>query len=349
MREINIQQPVEQQPQQQQQQQQPSLVRLLSRNKSKTGVTNSRGPPLLNKESEDGGDDIDNDRRLQTKVLPEESLQPLGFEDENRFEVGKWEEKKIVSRDGEMELHAEVFFASIDQRSDKAAGGGACSVLATTIAHWLHDNPKSMPLRCQLDELVHEGSSEWRRLCENENHREKFSDQHFDLETVLEARVRPLGVVTGKSYIGFFSLGDAVTSSEFLQGAMSFDSVWSEIVSSGEGTEERVYIASWNDHFFVMKVERDVIHLIDTLGERLFEGCNQAYILKFGEESAVHRRGAPADCEKIKGKDCCKEYIKGFLAAVPLRELQHDIDRGVVEEALMHRRLQIEFHHTTSL
>lgn len=350
MKGISMQQPVEHA----KQQHNPSLRRLLSRNKSKTG------PPLLNKESEDGGDDIDNDRRHQLCIqMPKQmKVLPLRFEDQNPFEVGKWEKKKIVSRDGEMELMAKVFFASIDQRSDKAAGGGACSVLATIVAHWLRDNPKTLPLRCQLDELVHEGSSAWRKLCENELHREKFADQHFDLETVLESKVRPLEVVTEKSYIGFFSLEDAVRSSESLQEATSFDSIWNEIVSHEE-TEERVYIASWNDHFFVLKVEKDTIYLIDTLGERLFEGCNQAYILKFDGESAVQRTAKTKEtneCGEIEqnekhnivtlGMDSCKEYLKGFLAAVPLRELKDDIERGLIEEAPLHRRLQIEFHYT---
>lgn len=270
----------------------------------------------------------------QSKRVPEESLQ--------------FEKQKIVSRDGELELVTDVFFASIDQRSDRAAGGGACTVLATVIAHWLHDNPKVLPLQGQLDELVHIGSSEWRKLCENEHHKKRFSDQHFDLETVLEAKVRPLAVDVDKSYIGFFGLDSAVRSPEFLRGAMTFDNVWTE-VARVDSDEERVYIASWNDHFFVVKVERDSIYLIDTLGERLFEGCNRAYVLRFDKESSVYRRRKFASGAVFGGTDSCREYIKGFLAAVPLRELQQEMEGERVEEARLHRKLQIEFHYTRSL
>ncbi|KAF5936289.1 hypothetical protein HYC85_027418 [Camellia sinensis] len=41
--------------------------------------------------------------------------------------IGHWEEKKLVSRDGQAKLKANVFFASFDQRSDKAAGESACA------------------------------------------------------------------------------------------------------------------------------------------------------------------------------------------------------------------------------
>ena len=174
-----------------------------------------------------------------------------------------------MSRDGSLELVTEIFLASIDQRSEKASGGGACTVLAAVIADWLHQNPGILPFRCQLDKLIRDGSLEWRNLCKEEANREKFSDQHFDLDTVLQAQVRPLKVVQKKSYIGFFELENIPNQFEFLHSAMSFDSIWEELQSRESRMAEEIYIVCWNDHFFVLKIEADAIYIIDTLGERL--------------------------------------------------------------------------------
>ncbi|CAL9114379.1 unnamed protein product [Musa acuminata var. zebrina] len=354
---------------------QPSLVRLLS-NKTRLNfkaTKHPKGEPLLNKSCSDvGGDDIDLERHQQSStesalLQREEKPRDRGFEDEGTFEVGVWERRRLSSRDEGMELVADVFLASIDQRSEKAAGESACTVLAVVIADWLHHNPKALPLRCQFDELIHQGSLEWRKLCADEAHKEKFSDQHFDLDTVLEAKVRPLTENKTMSYVGFFGLDDMPDSLQFLQGTMSFDNIWDELLRSSP-SEERIYIASWNDHFFVLRIEGDAIYLVDTFGERLFEGCNQAYILKFDSKSMIYKRsveagdsdecrqdvrqggGAYTDGEAVcEGVICCREYIKGFLAALPLRELQQDVNRGVMEEAVLHRHLQIEFHYVAPL
>ncbi|PWA38864.1 EEIG1/EHBP1 N-terminal domain-containing protein [Artemisia annua] len=45
------------------------------------------------------------------------------------------------------------------------------------------------------------------------------------------------------------------------------------------------------------------------------------------------------------GKECCKEYIKNFLAAIPIRELEVDIRKGLISPTTIHQRLQIEFHY----
>jgi hypothetical protein len=147
-----------------------------------------------------------------------------------------------------------------------------------------------------------------------------------------------------------------------------------------------VYIVSWNDHFFVLNVEQDAYYIIDTLGERLYEGCNQAHVLKFDKDTTIwklpmetkeldektagnkvqpsstkektraERRSpsSPNECEKTpmeeeivcKGKESCKEYIKSFLAAIPIRELRADIKKGLMASTPLHHRLQIEFHYT---
>eukprot|EP00249_Psilotum_nudum_P024783 c29292_g1_i1 orf=850-3129(+) len=409
---------------------QPTMRSLLSWRKRKLSFRSprARGQPLLNKAyGEDGGDDIDYDRRqsgspiellhtLQRENVDNPLSPPvagyLDFGDEH-FSVGSWEKRELVSRDGQMKLSANAFFASIDQRSERAAGGSACTALVAVIADWLHQNPTRMPIRAEFDTLIREGSAEWRKLCEIEAYKDRFPDQHFDLDTVLQAELRPLVVDPERSFIGFFQPEGLVDSCDFLQGAMSFENIWDEIweevvnVMPKENFEPAVYIVSWNDHFFVLKVEYDAYYLIDTLGERLFEGCNQAYILQFdedailchipkvqvanGEKSVVsgslvgtvdlpsgsscqqadsahehtkpeeinlqqeqnvkdgekNNTDSPVENAVYKGKEACRQFVKGFFAALPLRELQTDIKRGLMGKVPLHRHLQIEFHYTS--
>ncbi|XP_065869983.1 uncharacterized protein [Euphorbia lathyris] len=334
--------------------------------------------PLLKKDyGETGGDDIDFDRRQLSSSDESTSgwskaeegsttsrSSSSEFGDDN-FLVGSWERKEIISRDGNMELHAQVFFASIDQRSERAAGESACTVLADVIANWLQSHQYELPIKSELDDLITDGSLEWRKLCENEKYRQQFPDKHFDLETVLQAEIRPLSVVTKKSFIGFFQPEGLEEDFDFLQGAKSFDSIWDEISKIGSdlssNSEPLVYIVSWNDHFFVLRVEADAYYIIDTLGERLYKGCKQAYILKFDKDTSISRLPAESKAQPskrkssgkqvrvnedvCKGKESCKEFIKSFLAAIPVREMQADIKRGSMAEPI-HHRLQIEFHYT---
>ncbi|KAK4432643.1 hypothetical protein Salat_1026500 [Sesamum alatum] len=375
----------------------------------------AKGEPLLKKAyAEEGGDDIDFDRR---QLSSDESVS-FGWqktdEDSNpnhpsvsefgddSFAVGTWEQKEITSRDGHMKIQTQVFFASIDQRSERAAGESACTALVAVIADWLQNNDNLMPIKSQFDSLIRDGSLEWRNLCENETYRERFPDKHFDLETVLQAKIRDLCVVPEKSFIGFFHPdGMEEGNFEFLQGAMSFDNIWDEITCSeisSNGTPP-IFIVSWNDHFFILKVETDAYYIIDTLGERLHEGCNQAYILKFDKNTTIRklpgdgqsseekpvveqaaaaaavesqnsspqpinsshnskegtlvRRGSEEPMKNkqeeevvCQGKESCKEYIKSFLAAIPIRELQADMKKGLTMSTPLHHRLQIEFHFT---
>uniref|UniRef100_A0A5B6ZE64 C2 NT-type domain-containing protein n=1 Tax=Davidia involucrata TaxID=16924 RepID=A0A5B6ZE64_DAVIN len=360
----------------------------------------AKGEPLLKKDyGEEGGDDIDFDRR-QLSSSDESTLgRCKGEEDsttcrssvsefgDDSFAVGSWEKKEVISRDGNMKLQTEVFFASIDQRNEQAAGESACTALVAVIADWFQFNRDEMPIKSQLDSLIQEGSLEWRNLCENEAYRERFPDKHFDLETVLQAKIRPLCVVPERSFIGFFHPEGLEEEGvfDFLHCAMSFDNIWDEISHFGADNptngDPLVYIVSWNDHFFVLKVEQDAYYIIDTLGERLYEGCNQAYVLKFDKDTTIRRlpNEKPA-CEKVqpgnsketsegteiiisnepgnsegeelvvcRGKESCKEYIKSFLAAIPIRELQVDLKKGLMASTPLHHRLQIEFHYTQFL
>lgn len=331
----------------------------------------AKGEPLLKKgNGEEGGDDIDHDRRLLSssdeslsggmrKINDDGTLTSSSQSDfgDDNFAVGSWESKEVVSRDGHMKLSTQVFFASIDQRSERAAGESACTALVAVIADWFQSNHDIMPIKSQFDSLIREGSLEWRNLCKNETYRERFPDKHFDLETVLQAKIRPLSVAGGKSFIGFFHPEGMEDNSgfDFLHGAMSFDGIWDEISGAVDGSPQ-LYIVSWNDHFFLLKVERDAYYIIDTLGERLFEGCDQAYILKFDASTSIHKvssveqenggNGSQEEEVVCKGKESCKEYIKSFLAAIPIRELQVDIKKGLMASTPLHHRLQIEFNYT---
>jgi hypothetical protein len=239
-----------------------------------------------------------------------------------------------------------VFFASIDQRDDSAGGESACTALVAVLAAALHAGHPAMPTRPELDALIRAGSSEWRKLCDDEAHMARFPNRHFDLDTVLAARTRPIAVRHDRAFVGFFQ----PESFASLSGAMSFDDIWREI-GGGDGEREPgradVYIVSWNDHFFVLKVESDCYYIIDTLGERLYEGCDKAYMLRFDGSSQMQAEGT--DEVIATGKECCREFIKRFLAAIPLRE-ELEIERrgagGGDGGGAPHRRLQIEFHFT---
>ncbi|KAI7979701.1 CHD3-type chromatin-remodeling factor PICKLE [Camellia lanceoleosa] len=135
--------------------------------------------------------------------------------------TGHWEEKELVSRDGQAKLKGNVFFASFDQRSDKAAGESACTALAAVIANWLQSNQDNMPTRAQFDRLIVEGSSEWRKVCDNQDLINQFPDKHFDIETVLQVGLCPILVLHEKSFIGFFG----PEKFETLKGVMSFDQI----------------------------------------------------------------------------------------------------------------------------
>ncbi|XP_041019930.1 uncharacterized protein LOC121261569 isoform X1 [Juglans microcarpa x Juglans regia] len=287
----------------------------------------------------------------------------LDFEDDSCI-TSNWEVKEVASRDGQTKLKTKVYFASFDQRSEQASGESACAALVTVIAHWLHSH-QHMPTTSQFDSLIIEGSSEWRNLCNNETYIRSFPDKHFDLDTVLEANLRPLSVLPDKSFIGFF----CPQKFEFLKEAMSFGEIWKKINRKAQlDNEPSVYIVSWNDHFFVLKVEADAYYIIDSLGERLFEGCNQAYILKFDRSSLMYgtrgkekvgseemvggdsgdHKGESDQKIICRGKECCKEFVKRFLAAITLRELEEEKEKSAVSNYPLHRRLQIEFHLCSS-
>ncbi|KAG6520234.1 hypothetical protein ZIOFF_017272 [Zingiber officinale] len=309
--------------------------------------TKNKEEPLLKKSNAaEGGDDIDFVRRQLSSIERSTSLQACikqncngnssencspahDFGDDN-FVVGRWELKDIISRDGQSKLQTRVFFASIDQRSEQTSGKAACAVLVTIIADWFYANPHVMPIKSQLDQLIREGSSNWRDLCENCSYKDRFHDRHFDIETVLEAKIRHLSLVPAKSFVGFFhpDAGAADDGEEFnfLKEAKSFDEIWDEISHAELETS-----AADDPHF-------------------------KAYILKFDETTTISKQRMKATQEEpdivtsnsedeliCHGKESCKEYIKSFLAAIPIRQLQADLRTRSTTSTLIHQRLQIDF------
>lgn len=324
--------------------------------------------PLLNKAyGEEGGDEIDWDRRQAEEAEMEHPLQiqkresqppamdnqPIEsiFVGEEAFSVGRWENRELSSRDGSAKLRTDLFFASIDQCHEKAGGGGACTSLVALLAEWLHSNPGQLPNRAEYDEIIKAGSAEWRELCEVEEYKSRFPDGHFDLETVLEAKKGRLKVDSEKSFVGFFQ--PEGSESTFLEGLMSFDSMWNELAKEETGG---TYVVSWNDHFFLLVVRGDECFILDTLGQRLFEGCRQAYMLKFGEGSRITWLGKEGSKKEgkveRKGIRVCGQFIKDFLASVHLKEVQASLEKVKEESELcglktmsLHQRLQIELQY----
>ncbi|CAN6906156.1 hypothetical protein HID58_082875 [Brassica napus] len=262
------------------------------------------------------------------------------------IEPNRWVAKDLASRDGKSKLRSEVYTASIDQRSEQAGGEAACAAVAVVVAHWFQANPRLInPSETEFDSLITQGSSLWQSLSDEESYLTLFPDRHFDLETIVSAKLRPVRVCTDKSFTGFFSPERFAS----LEGLMSFDQIWDEVEkevrAASEIVESRVYIMSWNDHFFVVKGDIDGYCVIDSLGERLFEGCKQAYILKFDDSSLMYEKEASSEKLVCKGKECCREYIKRFLAAIPVAELAAKEEKGNVDVSLLHEKLQIDLHH----
>ena len=140
-----------------------------------------------------------------------------------------------------------------------------------------------------------------------------------------------------------------------------------EIITALAGTAPATYVVSWLDHFFVLKFATErksagppgsnsdsggdsdplegemetVVYVMDSLGERLCEGCKRGYLLRF--DGASDEAGAAAAASR---------FVSEVLPSRLLRQCGVDIasfaagTKGAVEptpEYLM-RRLQIEFH-----
>lgn len=66
----------------------------------------------------------------------------------------------------------------------------------------------------------------------------------------------------------------------------------------------------------------------------------------YRKRALVTRPEEPSKGEKeeevlFQGIESCKEFIKNFLAAIPIRELEADVKRGLAMSTPLHHRLQI--------
>ncbi|KAM6565823.1 hypothetical protein CsatA_024951 [Cannabis sativa] len=245
---------------------------------------------------------------------------------------------KLLSQDKEALLKVPVLFASFDQTSRLASGYGACSVIAILIAHWLHCNPKLIPTRVQFESLIIQGSSEWRALSnESSYYQNKFYNNHFDIETVINAGIRPVSICTDRSVTGMFG----VEKFNLLKDMFSLDNMW-ETITKDLTTEPKIFVVGWNDHFFVLKLELHVCYIIDSYGSRLFRGCNQAYMLKFDDSSVIYGTHQQILCT---GKDCCKEYMRKFLSSTIVMNLEKEYKRGYIQLPHLYEKLQVDMSY----
>ncbi|XP_047267688.1 uncharacterized protein LOC124898108 [Capsicum annuum] len=249
-----------------------------------------------------------------------------------------------------MKLQTSIFFALIDQRSKRATGESACTNLVAVIADWFHCNPEDMPIKSQLDSLICEGSMQWRDLCENETYRERFPDKHFDLVTVLEAKVRPLSVVSEKSFIGFFH-PEGIEEEEgfhFLHGSTSFDNIWDEISKSTQETPHHgiscVYIA------YILKFDQDTTIMQAPSESQQPDdkpSCDRKQKTDVKEAADESKIFMSTNSDDSMQEDRVPE--KNIIyKAIPIRELQVDVKKGLMASTPLHQRLQIEFHYTMS-
>ncbi|MFS8000652.1 hypothetical protein Hanom_Chr12g01180911 [Helianthus anomalus] len=214
-----------------------------------------------------------------------------------------------------------------------------------------------MPIKSQLDSM---SSLEWRNLCENEVYKARFPDKHLiskPFSKPIYARYRSIPRNRSSGFSTLKKLKRVVLT--FFHGAMSFDTMWDEI---SHESEPRVYIVSWNDHFFVLKVDFDAYYIIDTLEERLFEGCDQAYILKFDRNTIIYQIHATESglailtesqlpkplnrWSRTRVKTRLLARVKNLIGVHFDKRTASGYEKGLPFSTPILHRLQIEFHYT---
>ncbi|KAF3670968.1 putative cytosolic 5'-nucleotidase 3-like [Capsicum annuum] len=296
----------------------------------------TKGEPLLKRHyGEDGADDIDFDRRQlcssdesSSRVHKSEETSPISVSSfgDKSFTTGCWEQKEIISRDGQMKLQTQVFFDSIDKQSERAAGESACTTLVAVIDDWFHCNPKICPSSPNLILLS------------------------VKARCILEAKVRPLSVVSEKSFIGFFH-PEGIEEEEgfhFLHGSMSFDNIWDEISKSAQETPRHgdscVYIA------YILKFDQDTTSMQASCESQQSDAepsCDRKEKTDVKEAADESKIVMSTNSDDSMQEDTVPE--KNIIyRAIPIRELQVDVKKGLMALTPLHQRLQIEFHYTMS-
>ena len=78
--------------------------------------------------------------------------------------------------------------------------------------------------------------------------------------------------------------------------------------------QDTVFIVAWNDHFFVLRIcSPDLVYLVDTLGVRLYDGCDKAFIVRFETDAE----------DTATGK--CKAFSQSILAVETLDEVSNNL------------------------
>ena len=174
-----------------------------------------------------------------------------------------------------------------------------------------------------------------------------------------------------KSFVGFLrppgvAQGDSPALDALAEAAPPLETIVRELAAAATPATPSTYAVSWNDHFFTLHFRREagatVAYVMDSLGERLCEGCRRAYVLRFDSESLESTstfskpyaaegkrefKDGATIAEPLDAAAAAAAFIGDVLPSRALRDLGARILAKNAEdpdpETLM-RRLQIEFH-----
>ena len=179
-----------------------------------------------------------------------------------------------------------------------------------------------------------------------------------------------------KSFVGFLrppgvAQGDSPALDALAEAAPPLETIVRELSLAATPATPSTYAVSWNDHFFTLHFRREagatVAYVMDSLGERLCEGCRRAYVLRFDSESLESTstfskpyaaegkrefKDGATIAEPLDAAAAAAAFIGDVLPSRALRDVGAQIlaaasGAGKAEqpdpETLM-RRLQIEFH-----
>ena len=212
--------------------------------------------------------------------------------------AGEWLHLELALPDGDPSaafLAADVFFASIDQRSAEAGGSGACACTAVALASWLEAHPEELPVGRggqELDDLIRDGSATWRELRACAATAAVFPDGHFDLDTALGQTRSRLQAVPGASFVAFMAppaealakleAGAAEALQGLLKGAPTLESALRSAHGEARPGRPATAVVSLLDHHSCVRLcSSGECVLVDTLGERLYEANTKAFLMRF--------------------------------------------------------------------
>ena len=193
--------------------------------------------------------------------------------------------------------------------------------------------------------------------------------------SAAEKKLVGVRVDHGESFVGFLvPPGIAPGDSPAVDALAAAAPPISEIVAKLAASAPATYVVSWNDHFFVARFVRErptrgedeseddgsettdasasasaadsdvVAYVIDSLGERLSEGCKRGYVLRFDASSSEGEPlGAAASVARFVGDVLPSRLLRHVASDVLAHAEGRPGAREPDPEALM-RKMQIEFH-----